>query len=347
MFDMNTIGKTIRQARIQQNMTQMELADRMGVSFQAVSNWERGNSMPDISKLEPLCKVLQLNVQQLLSGQPQSTAAVVKVLTLQEEPLTVDELAEVAPLLPPAQMESETKKASAGKKWDIQKLSNIIPFLDEDMLEEICDNIQVDSLKELAGIAPFLDEDTLDKMVMNSDANDWEGVIALAPYLGDNTLDTLAMRCLSNADINGLKELAPFLSDETLGKIAITLDMDNQSVLELAPFLDEKALDRIVAKQVSRDDSKGLTELAPFLSDKTLSKIALAENTDSSTLSELAPFLDEDILDQVVENRLEKGNTADLSQLYPFLSQDSMRKILRFILDSGSMDDLEEAAAYL
>lgn len=273
MFNMNAIGKTIRQARIQQNMTQMELADQMGVSFQAVSNWERGNSMPDISKLEPLCKALHLNVQQLLSEEPQSTAAVVKILTLQEEPLTVEELAEVAPLLPPDQMESETKKASAGKPWDINKLSKIIPFLDEDMLEEICDKIQVVSLKELAGIAPFLDEDILDKMVMRSGANDWEGVIALAPFLGEETLDTLAMRCISNTDSHKLTELAPFLSDETLSKIAVSLEPDSDVLTELAPFLSDETLDRIVEMRLEKGDTKDIDSLYPFLSRDTMRKI--------------------------------------------------------------------------
>lgn len=51
MFNMKQVGKKILMLRKAQNMTQTELADRMDVSFQAVSNWERGNSMPDISKL--------------------------------------------------------------------------------------------------------------------------------------------------------------------------------------------------------------------------------------------------------------------------------------------------------
>ncbi len=318
-FNMTAIGKTIRQARIRENMTQLELADQMGVSFQAVSNWERGNSMPDISKLEPLCQVLHLNVQELLSGQPQATAAVVKVLKLKDDPLTEEELADVAPLLPPAQMEEETRKTSAGKKWDMQKLSHIVPFLDQDTLAEICENAQVVSLKDLAGIAPFLGEETLDKMVRGSGANDWEGIIALAPFLGNDTLDTLAARCLSNADIHGLKELAPFLSDETLGKIAMNVEMDNQSLLELAPFL----------------------------SDEALSQIALKADMDSSTLSKLAPFLDENTLDQIVDKLLEKGDTKGLTDLYPFLGRDTMRKILRYIINSGDDEGIEEAAFFL
>ena len=45
MFSMEKIGIRISTLRKQQNMTQMELADRLGISFQAVSNWERGVSL--------------------------------------------------------------------------------------------------------------------------------------------------------------------------------------------------------------------------------------------------------------------------------------------------------------
>ena len=66
MFDTVKIGKKIKQARLDRNLTQMKLADAMGVSYQAVSNWERGNSMPDIGKLEELCALLGIGVEELL-----------------------------------------------------------------------------------------------------------------------------------------------------------------------------------------------------------------------------------------------------------------------------------------
>ena len=44
MFDMQRIGRKIFEFRKSRNMTQMELADQLGISFQAVSNWERGVS---------------------------------------------------------------------------------------------------------------------------------------------------------------------------------------------------------------------------------------------------------------------------------------------------------------
>jgi transcriptional regulator with XRE-family HTH domain len=68
MFSMQNVGKRINQLRKAANMTQMELADRLQISFQAVSNWERGESMPDISKLPELAEILNTTVDELLGG---------------------------------------------------------------------------------------------------------------------------------------------------------------------------------------------------------------------------------------------------------------------------------------
>lgn len=66
MFDTKEIGRKISEFRKVSNMTQMELADRLNISFQAVSNWERGNSMPDISKLPELAELFGISIDELL-----------------------------------------------------------------------------------------------------------------------------------------------------------------------------------------------------------------------------------------------------------------------------------------
>ena len=68
MFNMQEIGNRIAEARRAMGMTQPDLAEKMGVSFQAVSNWERGESMPDISKLPDLSQALHLSLDALLCG---------------------------------------------------------------------------------------------------------------------------------------------------------------------------------------------------------------------------------------------------------------------------------------
>lgn len=62
-------GALIAQARKERELTQKDLAERLHVSAQAVSKWERGLSCPDIGLLEPLAEALGLTVTELLSGQ--------------------------------------------------------------------------------------------------------------------------------------------------------------------------------------------------------------------------------------------------------------------------------------
>ena len=66
MFSTVAVGKKISTLRKAHNMTQMALADQLGVSYQAVSNWERGNSMPDISKLPELAAIFGVTIDELL-----------------------------------------------------------------------------------------------------------------------------------------------------------------------------------------------------------------------------------------------------------------------------------------
>ena len=57
------IGKFIANLRKEKNMTQQELADKLGVTDRAVSNWENGRRLPDYSLLNDLCNILQKNTR--------------------------------------------------------------------------------------------------------------------------------------------------------------------------------------------------------------------------------------------------------------------------------------------
>lgn len=65
---MKTIGTRIAMLRKEQNMTQENLAQMMGVSAQAVSKWENDVSCPDISMLPQLAEILHTTTDYILSG---------------------------------------------------------------------------------------------------------------------------------------------------------------------------------------------------------------------------------------------------------------------------------------
>ncbi len=68
-MDQIKIGKFIAECRKQKDLTQLQLADRLGITDKAVSKWERGISMPDSSIMLELCDILGITVNDLLSGE--------------------------------------------------------------------------------------------------------------------------------------------------------------------------------------------------------------------------------------------------------------------------------------
>ena len=67
-MDQQQIGQFIQEQRKAHELTQRELADRLGVTNKAVSKWELGRSMPDVALFEPLCRELEISIPELLAG---------------------------------------------------------------------------------------------------------------------------------------------------------------------------------------------------------------------------------------------------------------------------------------
>ena len=63
------IGKFIAELRKEKGMTQLELANNLGITDRAISKWENGRGMPDLSLLTPLCEMLGVSINELLSGE--------------------------------------------------------------------------------------------------------------------------------------------------------------------------------------------------------------------------------------------------------------------------------------
>ena len=68
-MDIVKIGKYIAENRRKKNMTQEQLAEKLGVTSKTISRWENGNYMPDISMLKPLSEELGITLNDLLSGE--------------------------------------------------------------------------------------------------------------------------------------------------------------------------------------------------------------------------------------------------------------------------------------
>ena len=63
------IGKFIASCRKKQKLTQEQLAEKLGITYKAVSKWETGKGLPDASIMKDLCNNLKITVNELLSGE--------------------------------------------------------------------------------------------------------------------------------------------------------------------------------------------------------------------------------------------------------------------------------------
>jgi len=243
MFEMDKVASKIKEARLIMNMTQMQLADEMGVSYQAVSNWERGNSMPDISKLGELSKVLEISIDALL-GVSQKTDVVKKIMNVEEEEfhLTMSELQEVIPIVSP------------------QKTIDILG----DIL------VQTDALRlsDVVGIAPFVEESYLASLISKLTSEDnIHDVIGLAPFLSEESLIALMTKFAGKYELSELVGLAPFLETSFLDELVVNAIKEgyDSDCIGLYPFLSERGLKVLAEEMVRKSDFEALALIAPFL----------------------------------------------------------------------------------
>ncbi len=248
MFSTLEVGRKIAEFRKQKNMTQMELADALGISYQAVSNWERGNSMPDISKLSELVSALDCTIDELLGNKKDSDLFqnIIKGKEkeyVKEQKISIEDVASAGPALKPSQTESllETIITENADKVSLKDLVKVAPFVSEEYLMQWIDNLDI--LLDLNGVtalAPFLSEDSLDRIVEKIETiGDLSQVVGLAPFLSNKTINNLVDKALAEGNIGDCVGLYPFLESNTAKKLADQLMKEGnmKEFIKLAPFL--------------------------------------------------------------------------------------------------------------
>ena len=220
MFDMEKVGRKIAKLRKSHNMTQPELADKMGISFQAVSNWERGNSMPDIAKLPELADLFHTTVDELLgekSGLVESAVRGDLEGYLEDNHISSEEICNAAPILKPDQM---TVVLESRKEADWSELNHILPFLHEDVVDKLLIKAAEEGeYRKLGSIAPFASETAItDISLMLYQKFGIHGINKIAPFLSSDYLNGLARKAIRKDGIKAISSIAPFLDSEVLSE---------------------------------------------------------------------------------------------------------------------------------
>ena len=159
MFSMEEIGRKILSLRKSRNMTQVNLADKLGITYQAVSSWERGNSMPDIEKLPEIAKLFEISIDELIG---ESKVVTMMLNTSEQEPenfekLTEEDITEVLPILKPDQI---TEIVNGVNKSALKDINRFLPFMEpEDVKEFAWKNFNAGN--SICDYLPFLDPEDI------------------------------------------------------------------------------------------------------------------------------------------------------------------------------------------
>lgn len=341
-MDIRKIGGFISELRKSKELTQAELAGLLNVSHQAVSKWERGESLPDIGLLPMLAALLDITIDELLNGEAASARLP----------------SSFAPI--PAPIERERNAGGAAPNWDVPETdagqtNQLQTFAARaDRFETDAD--QTDRPETYAGQTDQLltytdrrtdhrEADAVKPNQLQTDAGE-TGRLApitlayyssVAPFLSKSKLESMAERIAGEVDWPALNSIATFVSSATLERLigrATGNPIVARHIVALAPFLDKKLLERLALNEMEEDsiDWNVLQGLCPFLNRTALSQLVRRVKHTAATpmnITGLAPFLDQaDLVLLVGKLGPAQLSPEHLSALAPFLPREWLDRLV-------------------
>lgn len=207
MFDTTQIGKRISEFRKAMDMTQLELADKLSISFQAVSNWERGNSMPDISKLPELAEIFGVTIDAIIGHDNTVLHDVISSQSPNIKEYSDADISEAAYLLKPSQLED----ILINTDYHPRVLSTFLPFLSNKTIEEITDD-HIKNGKSVAVLLPFLHHEKIEELVRIATENG-ESITMFIPFLRESAVKAFAFEAFQNGGISEVSVFLPFMKE--------------------------------------------------------------------------------------------------------------------------------------
>ena len=191
MFSMEEIGRKILSLRKSRNMTQVNLADKLGITYQAVSSWERGNSMPDIEKLPEISKLFEISIDELIG---ESKVVTMMLDTSKQEPENFEELTE-------------------------EDITEVLPILKPDQITEVVNGVNKSALKDVHKLLPFMEPEDIKEFATEA-FNTGNSISIYLPFLDSEDVKEFATEAFNAG--NDIRDYYPFLSPEDAKQFALT-----------------------------------------------------------------------------------------------------------------------------
>ena len=190
MFDTRKVGKALSTLRKRADMTQSEFADKLNLSRQAVSKYERGESFPDISVLVMIAQLFDVTLDELIGyGDPtKGESMILKNVAVGNTDVVAENVSDVvnlAPILKPSVLEKLSSRMEK-QGIDISEVVKLAEFLNDESVEKLIESATFDGMNDelLERFIPFLNVDskeTIFEKILNGEL-DWRLIRTLLPY---------------------------------------------------------------------------------------------------------------------------------------------------------------------
>lgn len=218
MAVITTIGISIMKLRKAEGLTQMGLAEKMGVSFQAVSNWERGISCPDIEKLTELTKIFHVSLDAIIGNK--KTMAAIDAVTQEHASATVEDVQEAAPFL----TQEQTDRAATKCCIPLEELVEVAPFVSQKFIDDYVEKTvqETGCLKDIRKLAPFVSTNLLDRFAEEKfkQTGELDSIKAILPFISNTKLKELTRTAYNQGGIPAVKHAAPFVETVVMDELA-------------------------------------------------------------------------------------------------------------------------------
>lgn len=345
MFDMQKVGERIAALRRKENMTQAELAEKLGISYQAVSSWERGATMPDIGKLVELARILCTTVDMLLTGENLEISQEMETDAPDDEKNAQKEKV----------IEEEKEGHFSDSIWFLfsgmkRQLADQTQYIREQLQNiqlhisgaHVCYDeengrpvIKLENKKNMGEIKIFASSDIKKKNSCGRSSSDTIG--ALACYMDQETLEDELVRAIDNGDDDTVEEIACYLEPDTIDRAMERAQepLTSEMLEELSTYMSHGALEECAVQALNEGDEDALEEIVCHMDDEVIERALerYAGELSVEMVEILACHASETALDRIIQ-KCDVEDSDVLEELAPYMNQRQMRELLKRMRNS-------------
>ncbi len=333
MFAMKEVGKRITEGRRAKGMTQMALADVLGISYQAVSSWENGRTMPDISKLPEISEILGISVDEILGKEAPAVQAALSNDT--ETVLTPEDIAEAAPILPDERVEEMVEKQMEpdAVELDYDAVEPLLNYLDEDTCGKIFHRLYENGeYTKMVKMLDYVEEDAVDEVFLGMVADGKEEARKLLDHVSNDAANKAFQSCVRNERWEMAKRMVDYVDEDVIG--AEMLSLAQAGKLDQLPLFDypnEDDIAKIAWEAYQKDGVPAVKPMLDYISEDGIEKIAwdAYQKDGVPAVKPMLDYISEDDIEKIAMDAAKRHGIPAITPLLDYLDEDFLKETIR------------------